>query len=166
MSPVLFGGGQERGLRPGTINTPGIVGFGQAIEKMAATANNYFQHIESLRNRLQHHLFSAIKGIRLNGCPINRHPGNLNLAIPMVSGEDVIGALPHIIFSTGSACTSGSSTPSHVISALGCDAYLANKALRFGINKFNTIEEIDYVGHAVVETVQMLQARRQKTSVN
>ena len=162
LNPICFGGGQERGLRPGTANIPGAVGFGKAIEIMTDTADNYFKSVQEMRDRLQDHLFSAIEGIQLNGCPISRHPGNLNISIPGVSGEDLIGALPHLIFSTGSACTSGSAKLSHVLSALGTDPKLLNKAFRFGIGKYNTMEEIDYVGNIIVEKVQALQKRRQK----
>lgn len=160
--PICFGGGQERGLRPGTCNIPGAVGFGKAIEIMANTASSYFKSVQTMRDRLQVHLFSTIEGIRLNGCPTNRHPGNLNISIPGVSGEDLIGALPHLIFSTSSACTSGSAKPSHVLSALGTDPSLLNKAFRFGIGKYNTMEEIDYVGNIIVEKIQHVQSRRQK----
>ncbi len=162
LNPICFGGSQERGLRPGTSNIPGAVGFGKALEIMTDTASSYFKSIKEMRDQLQDHLFSTLDGIQLNGCPINRHPGNLNISIPGVSGEDLIGSLPNLIFSTGSACTSGSAKPSHVLSALGTNPSLLNKAFRFGIGKYNTLEEIDYVGNIIVEKVQALQTRRQK----
>lgn len=161
LSPICFGGGQERGLRPGTANIPGAVGFGKAIEIMTDRASKYFKSVQEMRDRLQTHLFSALVGIQLNGCPTNRHPGNLNISISGVSGEDLIGALPNLIFSTGSACTSGSAKPSHVLLALGTDPSLLNKAFRFGVGKYNTMEEIDYVGSIIVEKVKTLQAKRQ-----
>lgn len=165
LNPICFGGGQERGLRPGTSNIPAAVGFGTAIDILANTAISDFKSIQKMRDQLEAQLFSTLEGIQLNGCPINRHPGNLNISIPGVSGEELIGALPNLIFSTGSACTSGSAQPSHVLSALRTDPSLRNKAFRFGIGKYNTMEEIDYVGEAIVERVQALKARRKRITI-
>ena len=160
LSPILFGGGQERGLRPGTANIPGIVGFGKAIEIQENHSEEIFKKIRTLRDQLQEHLFSSIEGIKLNGCPINRHPGNLNIAIPDVSGEDLIGALPNIIFSTGSACTSGSSKPSQVIASLGLDETNLKNSFRLGIGKFNTKQEIEFVGSEIIRVSKKFQKRR------
>ncbi len=160
ISPVLFGGGQEQGIRPGTSNVPGIVGFGKACELLNHKSESIGNHVQMLRDRLQEYLFSSIDGITMNGCPDNRHPGNLNLAIPDVTGEDLIGALPNIIFSTSSACSSGSAKPSQVIEALNVPDTILKGAFRFGINKFNTIDEIDYVGKQVVYTAIRLQQKR------
>lgn len=162
LKPLLFGGGQERGLRPGTANIPGAVGFGKAINILSHPSAQIFEKIRALRDRLQQHLFSSIEGIQLNGCPINRHPGNLNIAIPEVSGEDLLGALPHILFSTGSACSSGSAKPSHVISSLNVDPWVLHNTLRFGISKFNTKSEIDYVATELVDNIKRLQGRRNR----
>ena len=165
LSPLLFGGGQERGLRPGTANVPGAVGFGKAINLLAHPTSMVFERIRALRDRLQGHLFSAIDGIQLNGCPLNRHPANLNIAIPHVSGEDLIGALPQVLFSTGSACSSGSAKPSHVISSLPVDPWVLSNTMRFGICKFNTEEEIDYVANEIIQKVRSLQDRREHRSL-
>lgn len=160
LSPLHFGGGQERGLRPGTTNIPAIVGFGKACELQFRNASRNTAHIRMLRDRLQSYLFSAIEGIKLNGCPHYRHPGNLNISIPHVTGEELIGALPHLIFSNSSACTSGSSEPSHVISALGVSEEVLKGAFRIGISKSLTIEDIDHVGEQIVHAVKRLQAKR------
>ncbi|MEM8528857.1 MAG: cysteine desulfurase family protein [Bacteroidota bacterium] len=152
LRPLLVGGGQENGLRSGTLNVPGIVGLGKAIERLTEHGATDFQYIQMLRDRLQEQLFAAIKGIKLNGCPpTHRHPANLNIAIPKISGEQLIGALPNIIFSTGSACTSASVKPSHVLTALGAEDWVLKNALRFGISKYNTIEEIDFVTDQIIQ---------------
>jgi cysteine desulfurase len=160
LNPILFGGGQERSIRPGTANIPAIVGFGKACELYFSNSEKISKKLRMLRDRLQDHIFTSIEGIRLNGCPDNRHPGNLNIAIPGITGEDLIGALPNIIFSTSSACASGSTKPSHVISALGVNKEVLKGAFRFGINKFNTTDEIDYVGDKIIETAKHLQKKR------
>ncbi len=160
LSPIIFGGSQEKGLRPGTVNIPGVVGFGKATEILETQSEITTTRVQKLRDRLQEQIFSSIEGVQLNGCPTNRHPGNLNIAIPNVSGEDIIGALPNIIISTGSACTSGSSKPSHVIASLGVSKEIQKNAFRFGIHKFNTTEEIDFAADKIVRTVKKLQIRR------
>lgn len=165
LNPILVGGGQERGLRPGTANIPGIVGFGRAVEIQVQNAGAITAKISSLRNQLQSYLFANIEGIKLNGCPIDRHPGNLNLAIPNVSGEDLIGALPCLTFSTGSACTGSTSKPSYVIAALGVDKAVLKNTFRLGIGKYNTPAEMDFVGRKIVETVQKLQDKRRKSLI-
>jgi cysteine desulfurase len=159
VDPILFGGGQERGLRPGTSNIPGIVGFGKACELLESEPESLIR-IRELRDRLQAHICGAIDGVKLNGCPTNRHPGNLNLSIPGVTGEDLLGALPEFVFSTGSACASGSGKPSHVIAALRMDDEARNGAFRIGIGKFNTGSEIDRVGAKIVEVATRLQKAR------
>jgi cysteine desulfurase len=164
IEPILFGGGQEQGIRPGTSNIPGIVGFGKACELQVVHAANIYDKVRMLRDRLQHQLFSAIDGAILNGCPTLRHPGNLNMAIPGVSGEDLIGSLPNIMFSMGSACASGSSKPSHVLSALGADMKVLQGSFRFGVGKSNTLDEIDFVSGKIIQTAkELLQRRRSKT---
>lgn len=160
LNPIIFGGGQEGGIRPGTANIPGIVGLGKAIEVQATHSKLIFNKIRTLRDQLQDHLFSSIEGIKLNGCPFNRHPANLNIAIPNVSGEDLIGALPTIIFSTGSACSSRSSKPSHVLASIGLQASHIRNACRFGISQYNTAQEIEFVGSEIVRMAKCLQERR------
>lgn len=160
LNPIVFGGGQEGGIRPGTVNIPGIVGFGKAIEIQATNSKLICHKIRALRDQLQDHLFSSIEGVKLNGCPFNRHPANLNIAIPNVSGGDLIGALPNITFSTGSACSSRSSKPSHVLTAIGLQEPHLRNSFRFGISQYNTAQEIEFVGAEIVGTVKRLQERR------
>lgn len=156
IDPIMYGGGQERGLRPGTSNIPGIVGFGKACELQQIDTAKTWDKIRHMRNRLQHIIFSKISGVTLNGCPDDRHPGNLNMTFKNINGEDLIGALPNIIFSTSSACTSGSTKPSHVIAALSKNGRKLEGALRFGLNKYNTIAEIDFVGNQIVEVARKI----------
>lgn len=160
LAPVLFGGGQERGLRPGTTNIPGIVGFGKACEIMSEQPTEDINYISFLRDRLKDQILQSIEGVKLNGCVHLRHPGNLNLTIPKVSGEDLIGALPNVIFSTGSACSAGSIKPSHVLSSLGLGKEALKSSFRFGLGKFNTQAEIDFVGKRIIEVTRELQRRR------
>ena len=159
IKPILFGGGQERGIRPGTANIPGIVGLGKACELLSINSEKTFNKVRMMRDHLQEIIFSSIEGVKLNGCPINRHPGNLNIAIPKITGEDIIGELSLIMFSTSSACASGTVGPSHVISAITTDENTLKGSFRLGINKDNTVEEIDYVGDLIVKTVKKLQFR-------
>lgn len=154
INPILFGGGQERGFRPGTHNVPGIVGFGKACELFQLNQNSIYKHIKTLRDHLQNRIFNAIDGVKLNGCPDNRHPGNLNIAIPSVTGEELIGKLPNIMFSTGSACASGSAKLSHVITALKVENTVLTASFRIGVGKYNTIEEINYLGDKIIEIVK------------
>ncbi len=164
LCPLTQGGGQERGLRPGTLNVPSIVGFGKAAELMNNTAAVIFTRIEQLRDRLQKELLKAFEGITIHGC-VERHPGNLNLSIPGISGEDLIGALPQLVFSTGSACTSGSAQPSYVIAATGVGEEALQGAFRLGIGKYNTEAEIDLVTQAIIEQVKTLWMKRGKSNL-
>ncbi len=155
LAPIMYGGGQEKGLRPGTVNLPAIVGFGKACEIAFQNAKNITPKIETLRNYFQDRLFSAIPGIRLNGCPENRHPGNLNISIDNVSGEELAGQLPQLIFSNSSACTNNKT--SHVLAALPNKSALANeKSLRFGIGKYNTAEQIDLAAQKIINAAHIL----------
>jgi cysteine desulfurase len=157
IEPILFGGAQERRLRPGTSNIPAIVGLGKACELIHAHSENVYDNIRKKRDRLQAQLFAGIEGVKLNGCPENRHPGNLNIAIPAISGEQLKELLPNVIFSTSSACSSTSSKPSHVILALGVNKEVLKASFRFGINKFNTNSEVDFVANRIIEIVGKLQ---------
>lgn len=156
LDSILYGGEQERGIRPGTPNVPGIVGLGAACELMSANGSDVRGQTSRLRDRLQKTIFDSIAGVQLNGCPKNRHPGNLNIAVPGVSGERLMGALPDIAFSAGSACTSASAKPSHVITALGADASRLKGSVRFGVSKTNTEAEIDAVAKRFVAAVEKL----------
>ena len=156
LQPQLEGGGQERGLRSGTQNVPGIVGLGKACQLC-------WQHLEceghrlgALRQRLHHGLVSRIGGVHLNGHPYQRLPGNLNLSFTQTDGAALVAALRDIALSSGAACTSGSTKPSHVLQAIGLEDDLAFASLRLGLGRFNTEEEIDYVVERVAMEVNRL----------
>ncbi|MEO1485772.1 MAG: cysteine desulfurase family protein [Bacteroidota bacterium] len=141
LQPLQFGGGQENALRPGTHNIPGIVGMGEACVQMQSQGEAIFARVQNLRDQLQNRLFETIPEIQLNGCPLARHPGNLNVSLPGISGEELKERMPDVIFSTSSACSSASAKPSHVISAIQPDETLQKGAIRFGIGQYTTVEE-------------------------
>ena len=153
----IDGGGHERGMRSGTLNVPGIVGFGAA----AKIARNEWQkdrdHAFGLRQRLRQKLWGAIEQIHLNGADDPwRHPGNLNVSFSFVEGEAMLMAIKDVAVSSGSACTSASLEPSYVLRALGVDEELAHSSIRFGLGRFNTEEEVDYVADLVIHQVKRL----------
>ena len=156
IAPIIDGGGHERGMRSGTLNVPGIVGFGKAAELaqelMPEEAKSTFQ----LRMRLQDYLFSHLDHLELNGHPTERLPGNLNVSFAYVEGEALMMAIKNVAVSSGSACTSASLEPSYVLRACGVSEDLAHTSIRFGIGRFNTEAEVDYVGKYVVEQVRRL----------
>jgi len=155
---ILHGGGHERGMRSGTLNVPGIVGMGAACELASARRDADSAFIGALRDRLQSRLFERVTDLRLNGDPDSRLPGNLNVGIPYVEGESLMMALSGIAVSSGSACTSASLEPSHVLKAIGLAEGLAQGSIRFGVGRGNTAEEIDYVADRVGEEVSRLRA--------
>ena len=156
LTPQLDGGGQERGLRSGTLDVPGIVGFGRACELYREDAEAEITHLEELRKRLYSRLEAKVPDLELNGDPERRLAGCLNLSFPGVAGAELILALKDIALSAGSACTSGSSQPSHVLQAIGRDDAAAFASLRFGIGRFNTAQEVDSVADRVAEEVDRL----------
>lgn len=152
----LHGGGHERGLRSGTLYTPQIVGFAEAVELSLAELASESQRILELRERLWQHL-QTLDGIFLNGHPTQRLAGNLNVSVAGVDGQALLlGLQPFVAVSSGSACTAAKIEPSHVISALGRTPELAYASVRFGIGRFNTQEQIDHVAAGMIETVQSL----------
>jgi cysteine desulfurase len=156
ISPQLHGGGHERGMRSGTLYPPQIVGFAKAIEIALADIDlNTSKSIE-LRDRLWSQL-SQIDGIYLNGHPTQRLAGNLNISVAGVDGNALLLALrPIVALSSGAACSSAKIAPSHVLQAIGRSQSLAYAALRFGIGHNNTVEQIDRVATATIETIQSL----------
>ncbi|HEX2677205.1 MAG TPA: IscS subfamily cysteine desulfurase, partial [Polyangiales bacterium] len=153
----LDGGGHERGMRSGTLNVPGIVGFGKAAELANQEWREDAKYIFGLRQRLRQKLWSELEEIYLNGADDPwRVPGNLNVSFAFVEGEALLMAIKDVAVSSGSACTSASLEPSYVLRALGVDGELAHSSIRFGIGKFNTEEEIDYVANLVVAQVKRL----------
>ena len=156
LHPILHGGGHERGMRSGTLNVPGIVGFGKAAELMTAGGAREHAHLISLRDRLHQGITREIEQVHLNGHPTRRHPGNLNLSFAYVEGESMLMGISDIAVSSGSACTSASLEPSYVLRALGVGDDLAHSSIRFGLGRFTTEEEVDYTIRRVVEEVSRL----------
>ena len=156
LSIQMDGGGHEFGMRSGTLNVPGIVGFGEACAICAAEMPGESVRLHALRERLRMRLESSLEGVYVNGSLEHRLPGNLNMSFAGVDGESLLMSLPDVALSTGSACTSATVEPSHVLRALGIGEELAHSSLRFGLGRFNTEEEIDYVAPRVIESVQKL----------
>jgi cysteine desulfurase len=156
LSPIIHGGGHERGMRSGTLNVPGIVGFGKACELMRAEYAQEHGRLIALRDRLHQGITRELTHVYLNGHPERRHPGNLNLSFAFVEGESMLMGINDIAVSSGSACTSASLEPSYVLRALGVGDDLAHSSIRFGVGRFNTQEEIDHTIRRVVETVARL----------
>lgn len=158
LAPIIYGGGHERGLRSGTLNVPGIVGFGMAAEiarrEMSALAAQYREWTARLLAGLQ----DRIAGIALNGHPTDRLAHNLNIYIPGIESRAFIAGLRDLAIATGSACTSASVEPSHVIMALGFGEARAHGSLRFGLGRANTGEQIDIAIAIVAERVAKLRA--------
>lgn len=154
--PQIDGGGHEHGLRSGTLNVPGIVGLGKACEICSEELPQESSRIAQLRDRLRDKLATGLDGISINGSMEHRLPGNLNVSFAGVDGEELLTALDDIALSSGAACTSAHIEPSYVLKALGLSDELAQASLRFGIGRFNTQAEVDYVAERVIETVRQL----------
>ena len=152
--PQLDGGGQEHGLRSGTLNVPGIVGFGAACELSAGGMTAEAVRVGELRDRLRERIASAVPDVVVNGHPSRTLAGCLNLSFPDVDVVALMGSVDGVAVSAGSACTSGSGAPSHVLRAIGLSDDLASGTLRFGVGRFNTEEEIDTAAARVVRGVQ------------
>ncbi len=152
----IDGGGHERGMRSGTLNVPGIVGMGKAAELCQGEMELEARRIGGMRDRLQAKLFAALPDVYINGSVEHRLPGNLNISFAYVEGEGLMMAMKDAAVSSGSACTSASLEPSYVLRALGIGEELAHTSIRFGIGRFNTDEEIDYVAEHVTQAVKKL----------
>jgi cysteine desulfurase len=165
IAPQIHGGGHERGLRSGTLYPPQIVGFAKAVELAIAEMPAESQRLTELRDRLWQRV-SQLDGIHLNGHPTQRLPGNLNISVEGIDGQALLlGVQSAIAVSSGSACTSAKIEPSHVLQALGLSDELAYASMRFGIGRFNTVEEVDLAADVVVETVRSLRLVSQDLSV-
>jgi cysteine desulfurase len=158
LEPLLDGGGHERGMRSGTLPVPLIVGFGKACnlcrEEMAAEA----ERLLGLRERLRRGIMERLSDVHLNGHPTERLPGNLNLSFAYIEGEALMMSMKDVAVSSGSACTSASIEPSYVLRAMGLSDELAHGSLRFGLGRFTTEEEVDFVIEEVVRNVERLRA--------
>ncbi len=158
LEPILDGGGHERGMRSGTLAVPGIVGLGAACELAESALQAESEHCQLLRDRLYSGLKDRIEDCTLNGHPVDRLPGNLNVSFAHVQGEALLMALKYIAVSSGSACTSASVEPSYVLRAMGVPDELAHASIRFGIGRYNTTEEIDYAIEEVTRNVLRLRS--------
>jgi cysteine desulfurase len=157
VTPEVDGGGHEHGMRSGTLNVPGIVGLGKACEIAANEWEKDRDHAFSLRQSLRHKLEASLDEIVLNGADDPwRLPGNLNVSFSYVEGEAMMMGIKDVAVSSGSACTSASLEPSYVLRALGIDGEHAHSSIRFGLGRFNTQEEVDYVADIVIREVKRL----------
>lgn len=157
LAPQLHGGEQERGVRSGTLYTPQIVGFGEALRLAVAEQAEETERLKGLRDRLWTHLAKNLSDITLNGHPTLRLANNLNISIAGVNGSTLLSKLqPHIALSSGSACSAANPAPSHVIKALGRSDELARATLRFGLGRETTEADIDSTKDVVIEKVQTL----------
>ena len=154
--PLLHGGGQENNIRSGTLNVPGIAGFGAACELCKQETEEETKRITALRDQLYHELFKRIDLIHLNGHPTKRLPGNLNLSFEFVESQSILLGLKEIALSSGSACNSDSIEPSYVLRAMGVKDELALGAIRFGLGRHNTAAEVDTVVECVAAQVARL----------
>ncbi|CAO4172407.1 Cysteine desulfurase [Methylorubrum populi] len=158
LRPTAYGGGQEGGLRPGTLPLALCVGLGEACRIAAAEMEAEATRVAALRDRLLSGLRASVPGLAVNGCLDRRLPGNLNLSLPGLDGDALVHALGDVAVSTGSACASGALEPSHVLAALGLETSRAESAIRIGIGRFTTAAEIDRAVDRIVVTMHALTA--------
>lgn len=158
LEPLFSGGGQERGLRSGTVATPLVVGLGEAARLAGSELGRDGEHVARLSARLLASLRAALPHVELNGDESARYVGNLNLSFAFVEGESLLMGLKDVAVSSGSACTSASLEPSYVLRALGVEEDLAHTSLRFGLGRFTTRAEVDHAAAATVVHVNKLRA--------
>ncbi|MBF0124208.1 MAG: IscS subfamily cysteine desulfurase [Magnetococcales bacterium] len=156
LKPILHGGGHERGMRSGTLATPLVVGFGAACALAQQEMVTEQERVLMLRERLRHSIMSQITHVYVNGDLEQRLAGNLNLSFAYVEGESMMMAIKDVAVSSGSACTSASLEPSYVLRAMGVNEEMAHTSIRFGLGRFTTVEEVDFVSTTVVKAVSKL----------
>ena len=156
ISEQINGGGHERGMRSGTLNVPGIVGLGKACEIAREERESEAKRLAGLRDKLKKKLESSLDYIHVNGSMEHRLPGNLNMSFVYVEGESLLMGINDVAVSSGSACTSATLEPSYVLKALGLGDDVAHSSIRFGLGRFNTEGEVDYVADKVIDIVQKL----------
>ena len=156
ISEQINGGGHERGMRSGTLNVPGIVGLGKACEIAREEMASEGKRLRTLRDKLKKKLESSLDYIHVNGSMEHRLPGNLNMSFVYVEGESLLMGINDVAVSSGSACTSATLEPSYVLKALGLGDDVAHSSIRFGLGRFNTEAEVDYVSDKVIDIVQKL----------
>jgi cysteine desulfurase len=152
----IDGGGHERGMRSGTLNVPGIVGLGKASEIALAEMDSEAPRLRGLRDRLRDKLEAELDYVHVNGSMEHHLPGNLNMSFVYVEGESLLMGINDVAVSSGSACTSASLEPSYVLKALGLGDDVAHSSIRFGLGRFNTEAEVDYVAAKVIDVVKKL----------
>ncbi len=152
----IDGGGQERGLRSGTLNVPAIVGLGRALTMARNGLESEMRHLKIMREHLFARLTDGLDGVTLVGHPTFRVPGTLNISFDLIEAEALMNALPELAVSAGSACSAAARKTSHVLSAMGFDDEQARSCIRFSIGRFNTIEEIERAASLVIQAVQYL----------
>ncbi|HEY6081314.1 MAG TPA: IscS subfamily cysteine desulfurase [Polyangiaceae bacterium] len=156
LSALMDGGGHERGNRSGTLNVPGIVGFAKACKILLEEGAVEAEKIRALRDRLYQKITKELDSVILNGSAERRLPGNLNISFAFVEGEGLMMAIKDVAVSSGSACTSASLEPSYVLRSMGLPEDMAHSSIRFGLGRFNTEEEVDYVAELVIGKVKRL----------
>ena len=156
LSAIIDGGGHERGMRSGTLNVSGIVGFGKAAELCMEEMEEENIRLTNMRDKFRATMFESLEEVYVNGHETQRLSGNLNLSFPYVEGESLIMGLSDVAVSSGSACTSASLEPSYVLKAMGRGDELAHSSIRFGFGRFTTEEEIDYVAERTTDIVNRL----------
>ena len=156
LAPQVDGGGHEFGMRSGTLNVPAVVGFGEACAICGREMAEEAARLRTLRDRLRGRLEAGLDGVNVNGSTERRLDGNLNMSFAAVDADSLLMSLPEVALSTGSACTSATVAPSHVLRALGVSEAMARSSVRFGLGRFNTEEEVDYAAGRVIEAVRRL----------
>ena len=156
LAPLLDGGGHERGIRSGTLNVPAIVGLGKACELCEKEMEAEGVRLGRMRDRLKEIIFTELDDVYLNGHPTERLPHNLNISIAHLEGESLLMGVHDVALSSGSACTTATLAPSHVLRALGVSNDLAYSSIRFGLGRFNTEEEVEYVGQRITDVARRL----------
>lgn len=150
MRPIMFGGGQEDGLRPGTLATPLCVGFGAACQILSDERETEIERTRRLRDRLLDQLRADLPDLEVNGTLISRHPGNLNIRVPGIEAELLLAAArPKLAAATGSACTSGTTEPSHVLIAMGLSGAQAAESVRLSLGRLTSDEDVDAAASAL-----------------
>jgi cysteine desulfurase len=156
LAPLVHGGGHERGMRSGTLNVPGIVGFGKAAELAQSRLVQDEAHLKRLRDKMWNAIRTQVDECYLNGHPTQRLPHNLNVSFAYVEGESLMMGIKELAVSSGSACTSASLEPSYVLKSIGVGEELAHSSIRFSFGRYTTDEEVDYAIQRVIETVHKL----------
>ena len=154
ISPIMYGGNQEKSIRPGTLAVPLIVGFGKACEIAQQIINHESKKILELRNMLLNKILDQYPDTIINGDIDKRIPGNLNLSFPILKGQSIVTSISKIAISSGSACTSSSPKPSHVLSNIGQDKKTSNSSIRIGIGRFNTKDEILIAAEDIINSIK------------